>query len=174
MRNSAGKHNQVMLPRLTALVFACMLRPCPAGDEVFGISSEDMVAIHADRAWEDIQPDTAHFAGHFDMRVRDLQLTATRATLYGPLNNPDRLDLKGSPARLSLSHTEGGRVETIKAEAREIVYDRASASMRLNGAARLAQNDNVLLSDSIEYDIKNDRFHTTGKGGVQIKVRPQP
>jgi lipopolysaccharide transport protein LptA len=144
-----------------------------SADQAFSISSEDMVAIHADEAWEDIDPDIAHFSGHFDMRVRDLQLTADRATLYGPIENPDRLELSGSPARLSLTHMLNDRPETVNAEAQNIIYERKAASMRLDGAARLAQGDNMLLSDGIEYDVKTDRFHTTGRSGVQIRVRPQ-
>jgi lipopolysaccharide export system protein LptA len=45
--------------------------------------------------------------------------------------------------------------------------------MLLNGAARLAQGDNVLVSDRIEYDISTDRFRTQGQTGVQIDVHPQ-
>jgi len=150
--------------------------PGPAGlsaQQAFRITSEDMVAIHADQAWEDIKPDIAHFAGHFDMRVRELQLTADGATRYGPLDNPDRVELTGSPARLSLTHSLNDRPETIEAEALKIVFERAAGSMDLIGSARLAQGDNVLLSDGIEYDIKSDRFHTKGRSGVRITVQPK-
>jgi len=173
MRNSASEHNHLILTRFVALVVVLLQWPISLkGDQVFTITSEDMVAIHADRGWEDVQPNTVHFVGHFEMRIRDAQLTANRATLYGKLENPDRLVLQGSPAQISLSHALDNRVEKILAEANQIVYERQAALMRLTGAARLAEGDNVLLSDGIEYDIKKDRFRSTGKNGVQIKVRP--
>jgi lipopolysaccharide transport protein LptA len=114
-----------------------------------------------------------HFAGHFEMRVGDMVLSADRATLYGQLNDPDRLVLEGSPARLSVSQTKSDGVETIQAEAQEMLYERESDLMLLIGAARLTQGDNVLISDRIEYDISADRFRTQGQTGVQIDVDPQ-
>jgi len=173
MRNSVRQLNRILHSGLMAVIFFSPLMPVSlSAEQAFRISSEDMVAIHADQAWEDIKPDIAHFSGHFDMRVRDLQLTADGATLYGPLDNPDRMELNGSPARLSLSHDLNDRPETIQAEAQEIIYEREAGSLSLIGSARLAQGDNVLRSDSIEYDVKSDRFHTKGRAGVQITVQP--
>ena len=173
MRNSSREHNCLILPRFAAAVFVLLQWPCGLqGDQVFTITSEDMVAIRADKGWEDIQSDTVHFAGHFQMRIRDAELTANRATVYGKLDNPDRLILRGSPARISLSHSLNNQAELIVAEANQIVYEREGALMRLTGAARLAEGDNVVLSDGFEYDIKNDRYRSIGKGGVEVRVRP--
>ncbi len=174
MRNFASKHNQAMpAGPLTVLLLLLLLPFSLSGQQQFSITSEDMVAIHADQAWEAIEPDTLHFAGHFEMRVGDLVLNADRATLYGKLNDPDRLVLQGSPARLSASQTKDDGVQTVQAEAQEMFYERESDLMLLNGAARLTQGDNVLVSDRIEYDIRTDRFRTQGQTGVQIDVYPQ-
>jgi lipopolysaccharide transport protein LptA len=143
------------------------------GDQTFGISSEEMVSIHADQGWEDIEPDTVHFSGHFEMHVGDARFTADRATVHGPLENPDRLVLQGSPARLSLFHTQNDRVKAIQAEAEDIAYEREAALVRLTGAARLTEGDSVLLSHDIEYDISTDRFNTQGRTSVQINVHPK-
>jgi lipopolysaccharide transport protein LptA len=174
MRNSARKHKPVLVPGWLAVLPLSLFLPFSlSGQQQFSITSEDMVALHADQAWEAIEPDTLHFAGHFEMRVGDMVLSADRATLYGTLNDPDRLVLEGSPARLSVSQTKSGGVETIQAEAQEMLYERESNLMLLNGAARLAQGDNVLVSNRIEYDISTDRFRTQGQTGVQIDVHPQ-
>ena len=174
MRNFASKHNTIALSVLRAALFTLLLSPfglCRAQE--FNITSEDMVALHADKAWEDIEPDTVHFAGHFEMRIRDMLLTADRATVYGKLDNPDRLIMEGSPTRLSVTHSQGDRLEPVHAEAREIVFERESGLMRLSGGARLAQGDNILFSERIDYDIKSDRFHTEGQTDVHINVHPQ-
>lgn len=174
MRNSASKHNPVPLPRLLAVLPPLLLLPFSlSGQQQFSITSEDMVALRADQAWEAIEPDTLHFAGHFEMRVGDIVLHADRATLYGQLNDPDRLVLEGSPARLSVSQTKNDGVKTIQAQAHEMRYERESNLMLLNGAARLTQGDSVLVSERIEYDISTDRFRTEGQTDVQIDVSPQ-
>ena len=69
MRKSVRQLNPILQRGLMAVILLAL--PGPAGlsaEQAFRISSEDMVAIHADEAWEDIKPDIAHFAGHFDMR----------------------------------------------------------------------------------------------------------
>ena len=108
------------------------------------------------------------------MRVRDMNLTAEHATLYGRIDDPDRVVLNGSPARINLTHVVRNRTETVRAEAQEIVYERESAVVRLTGDASLAEGGNVLYSHSIAYEIKTDRFRSEGKMGVQIRVPPQP
>jgi lipopolysaccharide transport protein LptA len=174
MRNFASKHNQVLPSGLPTVLFMLLVGPINlVNGQEFTITSEDMVAIHADQAWEDIEPDTVHFSGHFEMRVRDMVLHADRASVYGKLDNPDRLVMEGSPTHLSLSQTQGDRVETVQAQAKQIIFERGSGLMRLNGDARLAQGDNVLFSEHIEYDIRNDRFQTLGHTGVEIDTHPQ-
>ena len=182
MRNSGSEHNQPMrwqqlqlLPwALTLLLCSLPLGAQEGGQAEFTISSEDMVSIRADQAWEDIEPDTLHFAGHFEMHIRDWLVNADRATLYGKLDHPDRLILEGTPARFRASRTEGGRTESVQAEAREIVYERETERVILNGAARLVQGENLLQSNTVEYDIRSNRFRARGDTGVQLVVPTEP
>ena len=134
------------------------------------IRSEDMVVVHADQAWEEPEPETLRFAGHFEMRVRDWVFNADSATLHGTLDNPRRVELRGSPARLDLSGPEPGDV--IRAQAQEIVYEREQGSVQLLGNAELEQGDNRLHSSRIDYDINSDRVRAAGVTGVQIRIRP--
>jgi lipopolysaccharide transport protein LptA len=174
MRKISSQHNQVLLRRLLAVALAALLGTVePARGQEFTITSEDMVAIHADQAWEDITPDTVHFSGHFEMRVRDMVLHADRASVYGKLDDPDRVIMEGSPTHLSLSQTQGQRVQTVQAQAKEIVFEKASGLMRLNGSARLSQGSNVLFGEHIEYDIRHDRFRTSSETGLEINLHPQ-
>lgn len=134
------------------------------------LNREDVVAIRADQAWEDVTPDTVHFNGHFEMHIRDWLVNADRATLHGKLDQPDRLVLQGSPARFELSHRQGNRMETLQGEAGEIVYERVPGLILLHGNASLGQDGSVLHSNSIEYDIATDRFRARGETGVEIKA----
>ena len=173
MRKSTTEHNRTQRAILLAAVMALSALPAPpagAGNDEFHITREDMVSIHADQAWEDVEPDTIHFSGHFEIRVRDWRISADSATLYGRLDDPDRMEMGGSPARLEVSYTQGGRLETVRGEAEEILYQRESATVLLNGSATLSQGENVLHSKAVEYDLNTNRFRTLGEAGLQIKL----
>jgi len=149
---------------------------CPvsaSSEEKFKLSSEDMVTIRADQAWEDVEPDTMHFAGNFQMHIREWKFNADSASLFGRIDNPDRLELKGSPARINITHTQGKRTEEVQGEALEIVYDRSSDTITLGGGARLVQGENIMQSNAISYDLGTDRIHATGEGGVQINLNTE-
>jgi hypothetical protein len=81
MRNSAYKHKSSLnQPLHGILALACLLFPLLAvPEEKFRLNSEDMVAISAEEAWEDVEPDTVHFSGNFEMRIRDWILHADSA-----------------------------------------------------------------------------------------------
>ena len=158
----------VLIPALAALLLM-VPQPRASGDEQgFRIGHEDVVSIRADTAWEDIEPDTVHFEGHFEMQVRDWMVSADRATLYGKLDDPDHVVLEGSPAHMELSYTLGERTQIIQGQASKILYDRKAAKIRLSGDARMGQGDKILQSNEIDYDIKTDRFHTEGETGINI------
>jgi len=174
MRNSARNHNKSHFRTRTSVlcgvVLALLSPEAWTQDQEFQISSEDMIAIRADQAWEGSEPDTVHFEGNFEMRVHDWFVKADRATLEGKMDSPERLVLQGSPVRMELSHTVNGRTEQVSGEAQEIVYDRQDELIYLNGSAQLTQGENVLQSNSIEYDVKANRFRAEGDTGVRIQV----
>ena len=179
MRNSASQHNQTGFPGpapfgaflLWAFAFSC---PAWTAEQDFRIRSEDMVVVHADQAWEELaeepETETLRFAGNFEMRVRDWVFSADSATLDGTLDNPRRVELHGTPARIHLSAAKPG--EIIQGEAREIVYERNAGTVQLMGNAELVQGENRLHSTRIDYDVNSDRVRAAGVTGVQIRIRP--
>jgi lipopolysaccharide transport protein LptA len=173
-RGSFFGPNPTVLAHFAAAVLLMVPQPCISGDDQgFRLSREDVVSIRADTAWEDIEPDTVHFEGNFRMQVRDWLVLADRATLQGKLDDPDRVTLEGSPARLELSYTLGERKEIVRGEAGKIVYDRETAQIRLSGDARMGQDDKMLHSSEIDYDINTDRFRTQGATGINVRVDPE-
>jgi lipopolysaccharide transport protein LptA len=163
--------NLALLAHVLAPILLMVPQPCISGDgQGFRLGHEDVVSIGADTAWEDIEPDTVHFAGNFRMQVRDWLVLADRATLHGKLDDPDLLVLEGSPARMELSYTLGERQETVQGEAGKIVYDRKAAKIRLSGDARIGQDDKLLHSSEIDYDINTDRFRTHSATGINVRV----
>lgn len=172
MRNSINNHNLGPLcVSLAGTSLACFWALATwAAEPDFTIRSEDMVVVHADQAWEEAEPETLRFAGNFEMRVRDWVFRADSATLNGTLNDPRRVVLNGSPARIDLPAADPAGV--IRGEAREIVYLRSSATVQLLGGAELEQGENLLQSNRIDYDIRSDRVRAAGVSGVQIRIRP--
>jgi lipopolysaccharide transport protein LptA len=182
MRNSARQHNRESpfaqrYARRRALACCAVLAgtwalcaPGLAAEPDRKIRSEDMVVVHADQAWEEPEPETLRFNGNFEMRVRDWVFRADSATVNGTLDNPSRVELKGSPARIDLSGATPG--EAIRGEAQEIVYERTEGTVALVGNAELKQGENRLHSSRIDYEINSDRVRAAGVTGVQIRIRP--
>lgn len=174
MRNSTREHNVHLLQSpwqgwrigLLFLLFPIAV----AGSGAFSLTREDMVSIRADKGWEDDEPDTMYFEGHFEIRIRDWRATADRAVLNGKLDDPDQLLLDGKPARFEVSYQQGNRTERVQAEASVIIYERKTRLIRLSGNAQVLQGDSLLRSSAIEYDIGNNRFRTEGSADVQIKT----
>jgi len=158
----------MLIPVLAALLLMVPQPRSSGDDQGFHLGHEVVVSIRADTAWEDIEPGIVHFEGHFEMHVRDWLVRAERATLYGKLNDPDRVVLEGSPARMELSYTLGERTRIVQGQANKIMYDRKAAQIRLSGDARMGQGDKILHSNEIDYDINTDRFHTEGETGIDI------
>jgi lipopolysaccharide transport protein LptA len=163
--------NPALLMTLLVMILLMVPQPCISGDDQgFRLGREDVVSIQADKAWEDITPDTVYFEGHFQMQVRDWVVLADRAVLLGKLDDPDHLELEGSPARMELSYKLGQRTEILRGEASKILYDRQAAKISLSGDARMVQDDKILQSSEIDYDIDTDRFRTLGETGINISI----
>lgn len=167
MRNSTVRHNRGTRYTLALLLAA----GSAAAAEPFRVGSEDVVVLRADSAWEDVIPETVRFSGAFEMRVRDWRLTADRATVRGPLENPDTVELEGAPARLHLQRPGTAGPQAVEAEGQRIVYQREPRRIQIDGGARLSEGAQVLRSSHIEYDPVTDRVQAAGISGVQIDVQ---
>jgi len=132
--------------------------------------SFDTISIRADEASEDERPGILHFKGHFLMHSSEWQLTSSRATVYGRLDRPDQVNLEGSPARFLVTRAQGSDGETVEATASMLEYQRSVKMLKLTGNAVLKLGDEVIRSDSIEYDIDTDRYRASGADGVLIAV----
>lgn len=169
MRNSVFRLNRGSLCTGIAASVLAVALPADA-QEPFSISREDVVSIRAETAWEDIQPGIVHFSGGFEMRVRDWRLVADRATVRGPLDDPETVELAGSPASLNLSRPAAAGDEDVQGAARRILYQRDRNLVVLEGDARVTQGDSVLRSSRIEYEPDTDRLRASGETGVRIDL----
>lgn len=162
------------LHRALLLSWAALCAPValPADDPP-GFSAEDSVSIRADQAWEDEEPDIVHFSGHFLMQAADWSVTADTATLYGSLDDPQSLLVRGAPAQIRVVKRTGDAPSQVSGTATAIEYQRTGNVITLQGGATLQRDDQTLSGDRILYHIDSDQYQASGSLGVQIEVQPE-
>jgi lipopolysaccharide transport protein LptA len=153
--------------------------------ELLDFSSGDSVIIKADTAWEDSATDVVHFSGGFTLSAPDWYVSADTAVVHGKLDDPEKVRLQGSPARIFFlragSDTESGTdaaarsaggtpADRTEGTASDIEYIRSRNIVKLSGSATLKREDDVLVSENIEYDVDADRYTASGAGGVNIQI----
>jgi len=157
----------------TALWLSCST---PVAAESFSdklnFSEGDTVLVSAERAWEVDNGDSEelHFGGNFVLRAPDWFVASDSAIVLGNLENPDKIVLKGTPARISF--LKAG-TEEVNGTANTIEYYRSTNKLILVGQATLQKNDNMLRSEQIEYDVDADQYSASGEGGINIEVKPK-
>ena len=135
-------------------------------------SSYETITIFADEASEDILPGILHFKGHFIMQTHDWILESGQATVFGNPDRPDKVYLKGSPARFLILRDADEGQGMVEATAPEMEYQRSTSNLRLSGGAMLKLDDEVIQSTVIEYNIDTERYQAGGVNGVLIEVPP--
>lgn len=153
-----------------AVLILVMIAPCEASSPGDGVL--ETINISADEAYEDIEPGVLHFKGHFLMQTLDWTLESGQATVYGPVDRPDRVQLEGAPARFLIEHSSTEGQDIIEATAPEMEYLRSTDTLKLSGGALLKLNDEVIQSRVIEYNISTERYQAGGVDGVIIDVPP--
>ena len=144
-----------------------------AENRLAGFTSDDTLTIRSAEASMDELPDIVHFGGGFELRATDWSLSSDQASLYGKLDDPETVILSGSPAMILLQTVADGEPAIITGQADQIVYQRSSNSIRLQGNAYISRNEHSLSGGEIEYDIERDHLSAGGAGGVQIEVMPE-
>jgi lipopolysaccharide transport protein LptA len=173
---------ELHLGAVFGLLFALFCVPASLAQGL-EFSSDDTVTVSAKRAWEADELDVIHFSGGFVLRAPDWSLEGDSAVVYGKLDDPDKIVVKGKPAKISFLRQESpedsaaGRDKTKKEErvdgtASLVEYFRASDSLTMRGNATLTRTDSVLVSESIEYDVEADRYSAGGQGGVNLQFTP--
>ena len=161
------------------LAIFCLLSFCwgirPGFADSLKFSSNDTVTVTAERAWEADEVDVIHFSGQFELRAPDWSLFGDSAVVYGKLDNPDRVVVEGTPARISFLRNESGdsgrteAPERVDGEASVVEYFRSTDKLVMRGAARLTRKDSSLVSELIDYDVDADRYSASGRGGINVQ-----
>lgn len=144
-----------------------------------GFSSDDTITITAERGWEGDEANVIHFSGNFELHAPDWSMAGDTAVVYGKLDNPDRVVVRGSPARISFLRSEvenpddADEQERVNGAANFVEYHRATDKLTMRGAANLIRKESTLTSQIIEYDVETDRYSAGGEGGIDIQYNPE-
>jgi len=171
----SGHHLSENWRRAACLLLTVFLSIQTGFADVLDLGSGDTVTINAQKAWEDNEGDITHFSGHFELRAPDWYVSADSATVYGKLDDPDKLVIEGKPAKIILlrdtdqSANSSDSKPDIEGVASIIEYLRTINKLKMRGAAVFTREDNTISSEIIEYDIDKDSYSASGKGGINIK-----
>ena len=136
-------------------------------------SDAEPLLIRADRAWEPA-PEMAgdgevlNLEGNFEMRGPDWRLAADSARVYGSVEDPERLVIRGGPACVFLVRRNGQRAW---GTGQRITYWRQRELVEVQGSAAFAAGDLAMRSSSIIYDLAKERLTSEGDAGVTVVVR---
>lgn len=131
----------------------------------------ESVILRADEAREDVSQQAIHLRGGVEVDASDWAIAADSASLYGDLEDPRLIVVKGMPARLRVFRSDGE--DTVEAEGQHIEYRRAEDLIRITNRAILVIGPRTLRGSNVEYAIRTRRF-TAGGGGERVRVESIP
>lgn len=151
------------------LLLATAVAPGAAVAAKLTLPSERPIVVRADFAANDPDNNVTHFRGHFSIEGTDWPTQADEATVYGPLEDPERVVITGNPAHIWVRRS--GVDREVEAQAREIEYTRNLDVLRLRGDARVIEGGRRSLeSEYFEYDLKTEKV--SHGGPVRIRILP--
>lgn len=140
-------------------------------DDLPRLSDDDTVSVYAQNAREDKDHEITYFEGEFRLTGPDWSLVADSATLYGSLDDPERVVALGSPARIVVRKTS--LESDVVGQGNEIEYLRAQDAVRVSGSATITNDGNSMSSEELLYDIAADRIDAGGPEGVKMVLDPK-
>lgn len=145
--------------------------------ELLHLADDTTIVISADEAWEDTEQNVLHFRGHFEIQTPSWQLQAHQATIYGKLNDPQRIVAdgvaEGPPVRFSYQSQEVADATRTDGEGQHLEYEKERNLLTLRGNAVLSSGRRVMRSHHIEYDLGTEQLNAGRGDGVQITVDPK-
>lgn len=149
-----------------------MLSGSSAAADFLQLSNDTTIVISADESWEDQDEAVLHFRGHFEIKAPHWTILADQATVYGALNDPRRVVADGSPVQFFYENSNPENNSVTEGEGQHLEYERTIGLIRLFDDAKITNNQSVIRSSEIQYDLKKQKLQAGGPEGVRITVKP--
>jgi len=140
--------------------------------DVLQVSHDATIVVAADESWEDPDRDVLHFRGNFEIRTPHWAVMAERATVFGKLDNLERVIADGSPVQFLFQDEGPNGRSTTHGEGRHLEYDTEPGVIKLTGKARMTNGGRVMTSSKLQYSLKEKKLQVSGPEGVHITDTP--
>ena len=101
------------------------------------LPDDAVIIVAADESWEDVDQDVVHFRGNIEIRTPGWTLMADRVTVYGKLEDAERIVAEGSPVHFIYSNSAANGDGHMEGEGLHLEYLSDSALLSLSGNAVL-------------------------------------
>lgn len=133
--------------------------------------ADDAVTLRAERATEHADGQSFLVDGALVLGNHRWIIRADSALVSGRLDDPERIEVRGEPATLTVNRAARGT--PLVASSRHLVFEPRREIVRLRENATVEDGDKSISSDVIRYVIETDTF-TAGDGGrVKVVTRPK-
>jgi lipopolysaccharide transport protein LptA len=140
--------------------------------DVLQVSDDATIIVAADESWEEVDQDVIHFRGNIEIRTPRWAVMADRVTVYGKLEDVERIVADGSPVQFIYSKSVLGGATHTEGEGLHLEYLRGSELLSLSGNATLTGDGRIMQSSEISYNLEQQRLEAGGPDGVHITVEP--
>lgn len=160
--------------RTVALAIIALYAGHGAAAGLLNISDENTILVSADEVWEEPEQDIFHFRGNFELRTPRWAVMADEATVYGRLDDLERIVAEGSPVRFVFQNSDAENGSITEAEGQKLEYLKKAGVLHLSGGAKIASGGSIMRSSEIRYDLERDELEAGGPEGVRLTAQPEP
>lgn len=153
-----------------ALVVICLFTTSSESADELRPSDDATIIISADESWEDIAEDVFYFSANVNIRTPGWSLQADKVTVYGNLEDPERIVADGTPVQFAFSKAGSADDPDIRGTGSHLEYLCGPEVIKLSGDARLTGDRQIMRSDEISYDLVQEKLLAGGPDGVHIRV----
>jgi lipopolysaccharide transport protein LptA len=133
-------------------------------------SDDATIIVAADESWEDLSEDIIYFSANVEITTPRWTLKADRVTVYGKMEDPERIVADGSPVHFTYSRSASDGDLQTRGEGQHLEFICGSGLISLSGGATLTGDRQIMRSSEIRYDLERQKLEAGGPDGVQITV----
>ncbi|MCH9026152.1 MAG: hypothetical protein IIA05_03425 [Proteobacteria bacterium] len=159
--------------RTVAVAVIALYAGHSAAASLLKISGADTILVSADEVWEEPEQDIFHFRGNFEIRTPRWAVMADEATVYGRLDDLERIVAEGSPVRFIFKSSDAENGSITEAEGQKLEYLKEAGVLHLSGGAKISSGGSIMRSSEIRYDLERDKLEAGGPEGVRLTARPE-
>ncbi len=165
-------HGRAQLRGPVVALLALLSAAAPAESNLPALERQrDTIVIHAREARQSDDGSRFDLSGDLRIRGADWQIRADSAVISGRLEDPDRIEVAGGPASISIQRANDAA--PLRGSAEHLEFDPRRETIKLNGDARIEHDRQSITSDAIRYLLQRDTFASAGDGRVKVVTRPK-